>query len=241
MKVRAIVAAAPEAVLGKEVVVKGWVRTLRAQKALAFIEVNDGSTKAGLQAVAADLGAALVGGEASRSLLTTGAAVSVTGTVVASPGKGQAYKLAATSVEVVGGCAGNYPLQKKRHGLEFLRSVAHLRPRTNTLGAVARVRSALAFATHEYFQKEGFTYLQPPLITGSDCEGAGELFRVTTLPLDDVGNMPLMPLDAAGSAPEGKGGKRSVDFSKDFFGRPTFLTVSGQLSGEAFASALGDV
>ena len=149
--------------------------------------------------------------------------------MIASPGKGQKYEIQADSVKLVGDCPSDtYPLQKKRHSQEFLRTIAHLRPRTNTIGAVSRVRSALAFATHSFFQGEGFVYLQSPLITASDCEGAGEMFRVTTLPLDNIKEIPKN--DAGGS-----------DFSKDFFGKPAYLTVSGQLSGETYACALGDI
>merc|ERR1711871_1024915 len=150
---------------------------------------------------------------------TTGAAVEVSGKIVESQGKGQKYEIAASELKLVGECPTTYPLQKKRHSQEFLRTIAHLRPRTNTIAAVSRVRSALAFATHEFFQNEGFVDLQSPLITASDCEGAGEMFRVTTLPIESGGN----------------------DFSKDFFGKPAYLTVSGQLSGETYASALGDI
>jgi asparaginyl-tRNA synthetase len=193
--------------------------------ALSRGQVNDGSTRGGLQAVVNSADCATF---EAVSDLSTGAAVSVTGTLVASPGKGQKYELQASVLEVVGTCASDFPLQKKRHTLEFLRTIAHLRPRTNTIAAVARVRSALAFATHEFFQQEGFAYLQSPLITASDCEGAGEMFRVTTMP-SEVAKMPLTP------------DKKHVDYSQDFFGKAAYLTVSGQLSGEAYASALGDV
>lgn len=152
----------------------------------------------------------------------------IIGTIVKSLGKGQNYELKATSVKLIGDCPSEYPLQKKRHSQEFLRSIAHLRARTNTIGAVSRVRSALAFATHQFFQNEGFTYLQSPLITASDCEGAGEMFHVTTLPIDKPNAMP-----------KNKDGQ--TDFSKDFFGKPAYLTVSGQLSGETYACAMGDI
>ena len=160
---------------------------------------------------------------------STGAAVEIEGTVEKSLGKGQSVEIKATSLKLVGECPPeSYPLQKKRHSQEFLRTIAHLRARTNTISAVARVRSALALATHTFFQDEGFVYLQPPLITASDCEGAGEMFRVTTLPLDRVRDIPLTP----------EGG---ANFTADFFSKPAYLTVSGQLSGEAYACALGDI
>jgi len=174
--------------------------------------------------------------------------VEVVGEVVLSQGKGQSIEVRAQSVSLVGACpADSYPLQKKRHSQEFLRSLAHLRARTNTISAVARVRSALAFATHQFFQNEGFLYLQTPLITASDCEGAGEMFRVTTLPIDSPALMPLEKKkvkvkeegDAGTGATITSSGK--TDFSKDFFGKAAYLTVSGQLSGETYASALGDI
>merc|ERR1711871_115015 len=161
---------------------------------------------------------------------TTGAAVEVSGKIVESQGKGQKYEIAASELKLVGECPTTYPLQKKRHSQEFLRTIAHLRPRTNTIAAVSRVRSALAFATHEFFQNEGFVYLQSPLITASDCEGAGEMFRVTTLPIEDLKNIP-----------RDEENNNSVDFKKDFFEKPSYLTVSGQLSGETYACALGDI
>ena len=204
---------------------KGWVRTVRDQKKFAFIEVNDGSSLTGIQVVAASE----IESYNEVGKLTTGASVEILGSVIASPGKGQKYEIQADSVKLIGECPSDtYPLQKKRHSQEFLRTIAHLRPRTNTIGAVSRVRSALAFATHSFFQGEGFVYLQSPLITASDCEGAGEMFRVTTLPLD---NIKELPKDDVGGA----------DFSKDFFGKPAYLTVSGQLSGETYACALGDI
>ena len=163
------------------------------------------------------------------SKFSTGSAVEIQGTVEKSLGKGQVYEIKATQVALVGECPPTtYPLQKKRHSQEFLRTIAHLRARTNTISAVSRVRSALAFATHSFFQSEGFFYLQSPLITASDCEGAGEMFRVTTLPLDNIAKIPLT---AAGGA----------NFTSDFFSKPAYLTVSGQLSGETYACALGDI
>jgi asparaginyl-tRNA synthetase len=216
---------ADDSIIGKQVTIQGWVRTLRDQKKFAFIEVNDGSSMKGLQAVAnADIDTYDQVGK-----LSTGAAVQIVGTIVESQGKGQKYEVQVKKVTLVGACPPEYPLQKKRHSQEYLRTIAHLRPRTNTIAAVARVRSALAYATHQYFQQEGFVYLQSPLITASDCEGAGEMFRVTTLPLDDLSKVPK----------EEKG--PGVDFKKDFFEKPAFLTVSGQLSGETYATALGDI
>ena len=219
-----ILDAEAEDVVGKEVVIKGWVRTLRAQKGLAFVEVNDGSCRVGLQAVCtADMESFGVVDD-----LTTGAAVTVRGVIKESPGKGQKFELTAQAIELVGSCpVDTYPLQKKRMNLETLRTFGHLRARTNTVAAVARVRSVLAFATHEFFQGEGFQYLQSPLITASDCEGAGEMFRVTTLPTE-VSKIP--------TTKEGE-----VDYSEDFFGKAAYLTVSGQLSGETYACALGDI
>jgi asparaginyl-tRNA synthetase len=254
LRVRDIIDAEATDVVGKQIVLKGWVRTLRAQKSLAFIEVNDGSSRRGLQAVyAADNIASMTDSpDCTRdssfadtvASLNTGAAVSIRGIVKESPGKGQKYEVSALEVVLVGACSSDYPLQKKRHSLDFLRGIAHLRPRTNTIAAVARVRSALAFATHEYFQGLGFHYLQSPLITASDCEGAGEMFRVTTLPLDDVSSLPLLEdkdKPALDAETRRFSSSCSVDFSEDFFGKAAYLTVSGQLSGETYACALGDI
>lgn len=203
-----------EALVDQQVRVAGWIRTVRDQKSFAFIELNDGSSLANLQIIADNT---LPNFATLLPNLTTGASISVRGTLKKSPGKNQALELHAKEIEIYGLCdPERYPLQKKRHSLEFLRTIAHLRPRTNTHGAVARVRSALAFATHLFFQERGFLYVHTPLITGSDCEGGGEMFRVTTL--DD-----------------------SKDLSKDFFGKAAYLTVSGQLEGEIFASALSDI
>ena len=203
------------------VVIKGWLRTVRSSKQVTFLNVNDGSNMNGLQVVAGEELDNLE--EVSR--LGTGSAVAVTGTLVESPAKGQTVELRATSVKVLGEAAPDFPLQKKRHGFEFLRTIAHLRNRTNTYGAVFRVRSVLAHAVHCFFQDRGFVYVHTPIITGNDCEGAGEMFRVSTLdpknpPLDDKGQ---------------------IDWSKDFFGGNTFLTVSGQLNGEAFALGMSDI
>ncbi len=228
LKVKDILIHGDDSLLGKQVTIKGWVRTIRSQKAFSFIEVNDGSTLGGLQVVA-DAGK-VPGYEAAIAGIHTGAAVGVVGTIKESPGKGQKYEIQAEQVEVIGSCdPETYPLQKKRHTLEFLRGIAHLRPRTNTLAAVSRVRSALAFATHKFFQDQGFYYLQSPIITASDCEGAGEMFRVTTFS-DKVSALPRKKEDAD-----------AIDYTQDFFGAPAYLTVSGQLSGETYACALGDV
>lgn len=224
LKIKKIIEA-DDSVVGTKVTLQGWVRTVRDQKKFAFIQINDGSSMTSMQAVAdADIDS-----YDQVSKLATGAAVEVAGTIVESQGKGQKYEVQAESVKLVGDCPPEYPLQKKRHSQEFLRTIAHLRPRTNLIAAAARVRSALAYATHKHFQDEGFIYLQSPLITASDCEGAGEMFRVTTLPLDDLSKIP--------QETNGTG----ADFKKDFFDKPAYLTVSGQLSGETYACALGDI
>ncbi len=207
---------------GKVVTLRGWVRTARHSKGVSFLEVSDGSCFAGLQVVAAP---GLENFEAEVRHIQTGCAVSVTGELVDSPGKGQRFELQAQCVEVVGAVAEDYPLQKKRHSFEFLRTLAHLRPRTNTLGAVLRVRNAAAMAIHEFFQERGFLLLHTPIITSSDAEGAGQMFRVSTLDAGDP------PRDERGA----------VDFGQDFFGRETFLTVSGQLEAEIAALALTNV
>lgn len=213
----------PEAVIGQEVNIKGWVRTVRNQKTFTFIEINDGSTLSNFQVI---LDPDTPNYTKITANLSTGASVSATGKIVESPGKGQSIEMHATDITIIGGCdANDYPLQKKRHSLEFLRTIGHLRSRTNTLGAIARVRSALASATHKFFQDKGFIYVQTPIITASDCEGAGEMFRVTTL---DPNNVP-------------KDGSGAVDYSQDFFGKPAFLTVSGQLNGEIYACSHSDI
>ena len=206
---------------GGDVLVQGWVKTRRSSKAISFVQVSDGSTLADIQVVADE---SLPNFQAVDAL-STGCSVSVIGTLVESPGKGQRYEIHASSIEVVGESdPDTYPLQKKRHTAEFLRDIAHLRPRTNTFGSMARVRNALAYAIHSFFQDKGFLFLQAPMITASDAEGAGSMFRVTTL---DLENVPMK--DGA------------VDAEEDFFGKPTFLTVSGQLEAEIFALALSDV
>ena len=200
---------------------QGWVKTKRSSKSVSFIQVSDGSTLTDIQVVADE---ALPGYDIVESL-TTGCSVSVMGTLVESPGKGQKYEVQAKQIELIGSSdPESYPLQKKRHTPEFLREIAHLRPRTNTFGAMARVRNAVAFAIHSFFQERGFQYIQAPIITASDAEGAGDMFRVTTLDLD---HLPIRD--------------GSVDHEQDFFGKSTFLTVSGQLEAEIFAMALCDV
>jgi asparaginyl-tRNA synthetase len=204
-----------------DVCVKGWLRSLRASKQVLFLDVNDGSNLAGLQVVVDEN---VPGIEALRHL-TTGSAVSVVGDLVPSPAAGQPVELKATRVDVLGLAEADYPLQKKRHGFEFLRTIAHLRNRTNTYGAVFRVRSVLAHAVHCFYQDRGFVYVHTPIITASDAEGAGEMFRVTTL-------------DPAAPPRDDKG---AIDWGQDFFARQAFLTVSGQLNGETFAMGMGDI
>lgn len=207
---------------GSTVLLKGWVRTKRGNKYVSFIAVNDGSTIHNLQVVAE---ADKFSEEALKDV-TTGAAVAITGQLVTSQGKGQAYEVQAESIEVLGKADPEvYPLQKKAHSLEFLREIAHLRFRTNTFGAVFRVRNALAFAVHKFFNEKGFVYMHTPIITASDAEGAGEMFRVTTLDLDKV------PRTEEGN----------INFAEDFFGKATNLTVSGQLEGELAAMAFSDI
>ena len=209
--------------VGTHVTVAGWVRTRRDSKGgFSFIEINDGSALQGLQIVA-DQNLSNYRSHVLR--LQTGCSVIAAGTLVSSPGKGQKVELKADAIHVLGWAdPESYPLQKKRHSFEFLRGIAHLRPRTNTFGAVARVRNAAAFAIHRFFQEKGFLYIHTPILTGSDCEGAGEMFRVTTL---DPASVPLK-----------NGG---ADYSQDFFGGPSHLTVSGQLEAEIYALAVGDV
>jgi asparaginyl-tRNA synthetase len=204
-----------------EIRVSGWVRTRRDAKGFSFLELNDGSCLKNLQVIVDEAVPAF----ARLKDVTTGAAVAVTGALVESPGAGQKWELRAADLELIGTAdPENYPLQKKRHTDEFLRTIAHLRPRTNKYGALFRIRSESAFAVHRFFRDRGFYYLHSPIITGSDCEGAGEMFRVTALP------------PAAHAAPEGAG-----PFAADFFGKEASLTVSGQLEAELFASALGNV
>ena len=201
--------------------VQGWVRTRRDSKDFSFVELNDGSCLRNLQVIAKNT---LPNYEAVQRL-TTGASIIVRGALVASQGKGQAWEVIADDIEIVGGSDDTYPLQKKGHTPEFLREIAHLRPRSNLFGCVFRVRSRLAFAIHQFFQERGFVYVHTPIITGSDCEGAGELFRVTAI---DAKDPPRTP-------------QGEIDYAKDFFARSTYLTVSGQLEAEAFALALSKV
>ena len=211
------------ALIGKKVCVKGWVRTRRGNKNVQFVALNDGSTIKNIQIV---IDLAKFSDEELKPI-TTGSSLHVEGMLVASQGKGQTSEIQAESIEIYGTAdSESYPLQKKGHTLEFLREKAHLRPRTNTFGAVLRVRSALAFAIHRFFQERGFFYLHTPLITASDCEGAGAMFQVTTL---DLNNLPK----------DEETGK--IDYSEDFFGKQTSLTVSGQLEGELGATALGAI
>ncbi|MBR4817878.1 MAG: asparagine--tRNA ligase [Bacteroidales bacterium] len=208
---------------GKDVLAKGWVRTKRGNKNVAFIALNDGSTINNIQIVVDKTTFA----EDLLGRITTGACIAVTGALVASVGSGQAVEIQAKEIEIYGECDPmRFPLQKKDTSFEFLRTVAHMRMRTNTFGAVLRIRNQMAFAIHEYFHSKGFVYLHTPLITESDCEGAGQMFQVTTLDL----NQPL---------PRNK--KGGIDYSKDFFGKQTSLTVSGQLEGELGATALGEI
>ena len=211
-----------QSLIGSEICVKGWVRTKRGNKNVSFIALNDGGCMQNLQVVA----------EASNfeeeliKRITTGACLRVNGILSPAQGKGQSIELQATEIQIYGEADVNsYPLQKKGHSLEFLRDIAHLRPRTNTFSAVFRVRHAMAFAIHKYFNDRGFFYWHSPLITASDCEGAGEMFQVTTLDLENL------PKDKQGN----------VDYSKDFYGKRTSLTVSGQLEGELGATALGKI
>ncbi|MBI9073879.1 MAG: asparagine--tRNA ligase [Desulfatibacillum sp.] len=198
----------------ENVLVKGWVRTVRDQKGFSFLEINDGSSLQNLQVIAEDGSACYQ----TAIALTTGCSVEVHGQLVASPGKGQDWEVKAREILLIGDCPDTFPLQKKRHSDEYLRTIAHLRPRTNKFGALFRIRSSLALAVHNFFADRGFVYVQTPIITGSDCEGAGEMFTLTT---------------------QRKGETLAPD--KDFFGKAAYLTVSGQLEAEMFACALGSV
>src|SRR5262245_37418725 len=212
-----------ESAISKKVKLQGWIRTRRDSKAgFSFLELNDGSCFGNVQVIAE---ARLPNYESEIKHLPAGASVTVVGEVRMSPAQGQATEMLAESVTVHGWAdPESYPLQKKRHSFEFLRTLAHLRPRTNTFGAVARVRNCVCRAIHDFFQERGFLYVHPPIVTASDCEGAGQMFKVTTF---DLAKPPRQGLD--------------IDFSQDFFGRPTYLTVSGQLEAEIFACALGKV
>ncbi len=204
----------------QNILVQGWVRTRRDSKDFSFIELNDGSSLRNLQIIAKNS----LPNYPAVQRITTGVSISATGALVASQGKGQKWELLAENVDIIGPADDSYPLQKKGHTPEFLREIAHLRPRSNLFSSIFRVRSRLAFAVHQFFQERGFVYVHTPIITGSDCEGAGELFRVSTI---DIKNPPR------------KNGE--IDFAQDFFARPTYLTVSGQLEAEAFALALSNV
>jgi asparaginyl-tRNA synthetase len=239
--IREILAQAPTS---QQVKICGWVRTRREMKNLVFVEVNDGSCLAGIQctfdrgAAAHSAGTFPAETEAALAAVSTGAAVAIEGRLTASPASGQAVEVAAESLRIIGEAPAEnrdvqpaylgtpaYPLQKKRHSLEFLREIAHLRPRTNTFGAVARVRNRMAFAIHQYFQQNHFQYINTPIITAGDTEGEGAMFQVTTLDVEALA----------------KAGVQQVDYAKDFFGRKTFLTVSGQLEAETYAAALSRV
>jgi len=225
--IREILAEAPAS---QDAEIRGWVRTRREMKNLVFIEINDGSCIAGIQCTF-DRGEGAFPAETEKALaqICTGTAVVVKGRLVPSPASGQAVEVSAGSVAILGG-AENYPLQKKRHSMEFLREIAHLRPRTNTFGAVLRVRSRMAFAIHEFFTGRGFQYVHTPIITAGDAEGAGAMFQVTALDLEKLAK--------AGNAQAGSAG---INYDKDFFGKKTFLTVSGQLEAETCATALSRV
>jgi asparaginyl-tRNA synthetase len=208
--------------IGKPLTVCGWIRTLREQKNFSFIELNDGSTLSNLQIIVDE---SVPHYAQMMKQLSTGASIRVTGQLVESLGQKQKWELKATEIFLFGTCPEEYPLQKKRHSFEYLRTIAHLRPRTNTQSAVARIRNALSLATHLFFQERGYLYVHTPIITASDCEGAGEQFLVTTL---DPGNPP-------------RHSDGTTDFTKDFFCKPAYLTVSSQLNIETYACALSDV
>ena len=210
-----------EAYLDKEITVGGWVRSIRDSKAFGFIVINDGTFFTPLQVVYHDD----MENFEEISKLNVGAAVVVTGTLVATPQAKQPFEIQAKTVTVEGASAPDYPLQKKRHSFEYLRTISHLRPRTNTFQAEFRVRSLIAYAIHQFFQERGFVYVHTPIITGSDCEGAGEMFRVTTLDMENI--------------PKNEDG--TVDYSQDFFNKETSLTVSGQLNGETYAQAFRNI
>lgn len=212
----------PEPYFGREVKIAGWIRTIRNSKTFGFIELNDGSFLKNLQIVFEE---GTIDNFKDVARLTQGTSIRARGTLVATPEAKQPFELKASAIEVEGLCAPDYPLQKKRHSFEFLRTIAHLRPRTNTFSAVFRLRNAASYAIHQFFQERGFIYVHTPIITASDCEGAGEMFRVTTLDPDNI------PRDENGC----------VDHSQDFFGRQTSLTVSGQLTGEAYCMAFGRI
>jgi asparaginyl-tRNA synthetase len=208
--------------INKDISVNGWVRTLRDSKSFGFIELNDGSFFENLQIVFEE---ANLKNFKEIAKLPVGASIRASGKLVATPEAKQPFELKATQIDIEGTCAQDYPLQKKRHTFEYLRTIAHLRPRANTFSAVFRLRSVAAYAIHKFFQENGFVYVHTPIITSSDAEGAGEMFRVTTLDYNELA----------------AGGVRSVDCKDDFFGKPTNLTVSGQLEGETFCMAFGKI
>ncbi|MDO4325008.1 MAG: asparagine--tRNA ligase [bacterium] len=210
-----------ETYLDKEITIGGWIRSIRDSKSFGFIVVSDGSYFETLQVVYHDT----MENFENISKLNVGAAIIVKGTLVATPQAKQPFEIQASEITVEGASSPDYPLQKKRHSFEYLRTIAHLRPRTNTFQAVFRVRSLIAYAIHQYFQERDFVYVHTPLITGSDCEGAGEMFQVTTM---DLNNIPKNP-------------DGSVNYAEDFFGKPTNLTVSGQLNGETYAMAFRNI
>ena len=211
-----------EKYFGKEITVAGWIRQIRDSKKLAFIELNDGSFFKAVQVIAED---EKINNYSEVASLNISSSIVVKGTFVETPNSKQPFEIQASSIEIMGKSNEDYPIQPKRHTMEYLRTVAHLRPRTNTFMAVFRVRSLVAYAIHKFFQEQGFVYVHTPLITGSDCEGAGEMFRVTTLDMDNV--------------PKNEDG--TTDYTKDFFGKSVNLTVSGQLNGETFATAFGNI
>jgi len=211
-----------EKYLGKEIVVTGWIRQIRDSKKLGFIELNDGSFFKSIQIIFED---DKINNFAEVAKLNISSSIKVKGTLVETPNSKQPFEIHAKEIEILGASDLDYPIQAKRHTFEYLRTVAHLRPRTNTFMAVFRVRSLVAYAIHKFFQEKGFVYVHTPLITGSDCEGAGDMFRVTTLDLENI------PKDDQGV----------VDYTKDFFGKSVNLTVSGQLNGETFATAFGNI
>ena len=209
-----------EKFIDKKLTIAGWVKTLRDQKKFCFFEVNDGSTLKGIQVV---IDADNKDYEkVQNSEISAGVAIKIFGKIVKSPAAGQSVEMVAETVEVYGPCDNSYPLQKKRHSFEFLRTIAHLRPRTNTQGAIIRVRNALAYSTHKFFQERGFFYINTPIITGADCEGGGELFQVTTL----TDKQKVL---------------KEINYEEDFFKKKAYLTVSGQLNAEIFACSMSDV
>ncbi len=212
----------PEKYFNKTVQISGWIRTLRDSKVIGFIELNDGTFFKNLQIVFEE---GMIDNFKEIAKLNVGSSITAQGEIVETPGAKQPFEMKARKIEIEGSCPPEYPLQKKRHSFEFLREIAHLRPRTNTFSAVFRVRSIAAYAIHRFFQERGFVYVHTPIITSSDCEGAGEMFRVTTLDMQDP------PRDKEGH----------VDFSKDFFGREAYLTVSGQLALETYCMAFRNV